>query len=320
MPQPEVLCLGLIVADLVCAPIRAFPPSGGLVTTDRLELAIGGCASNVAVDLAKLNVPVGVVGRIGADALGSFVRQSLTDAGVSGEFLSVSDSAQTAATQVVNVAGEDRRFIHAVGANAELTGLELPEAALNSTRILYVGGFGLNAALSGANVRDLFRRARACNVLTVLDVVVGEPQLVRDMLSDALTETDFFLPNRDEAKIITGLDDPWEQAAAFQRQGARTVMITCGGDGVYSLQPNGERMRSGSHAVQQVDGTGGGDAFVAGYLYGLLQQMSPTDCIRHGAALGASCVQAAGATTGVFTESQLREFVEEHPLAVNVVT
>ena len=319
MPQPDVLCVGLVVADLVCAPIPAFPPSGGLVTTDRLELAIGGCASNVAVDLAKLNVSVGVVGRIGSDALGSFVRQSLEEAGVSGKFLSVSTTAQTAATQVVNVAGEDRRFIHAVGANAELTGLELPESALGAARILYVGGFGLNAALSGTNVSNLFRRARANGVLTVLDVVVGDPQLVRDMLPDALAETDYFLPNRDEARTITGLDDPWEQAARFQSQGAKTVMITCGGDGVYSLQPNGERLHSQAHSVKQVDGTGGGDAFVAGYLYGLLNDLSPTDCIRHGAALGASCVQAAGATTGVFSETQLRKFMESHPLDIKSI-
>ena len=52
-PLYDCLCLGNIVADHVCAPVERLPASGELVMTRRLSLSIGGCASNVAVDLAK---------------------------------------------------------------------------------------------------------------------------------------------------------------------------------------------------------------------------------------------------------------------------
>lgn len=319
MASSDVLCVGLIVADLVCAPVAEFPPPGVLITTPRLELTIGGCASNVAVDLTKLNVSVGICGCIGADPLGEFVRNTLIGHGVNCDNVAISSTTQTAATQVVNVQGEDRRFIHAVGANAELTGSEIPDETLRNARILYVGGFGLNAALSGANIALLFRRARAYGVLTVLDVVIGDPDLIREMLPLALAETDLFLPNRDEGELITGLSEPWQQAEHFQSLGARAVIITLGQQGSILLGAEGQRYRGSAHAVSQVDGTGGGDAFVAGFLYGRLHGASDMACMRFGAALGASCVQAAGATTGVFREAEMTAFVESHPLLIEVL-
>ena len=318
MCSPDVVCVGLIVADHVSAPIEAFPPAGGLVTTPKLELTIGGCAANVAVDLARLNVPTAIVGRVGNDPLGGYVRDVLAESGVDSSQIVLSDTAQTSATLVVNVAGEDRRFIHAVGANAELTGAEVTDALIREAKVLYVGGFGLNAALSGERVAELFQRARAANVQTLLDVVVGDPAQVREMLVPALPWTDLFLPNVDEARALTGREDPREQIEAFLEAGAKTVVVTAGPAGVFLGNQEGTRLSVPAHQVEQIDGTGGGDAFAAGFMYGLLQEADPADCLQFGAAMGASCVQHPGATTGVFDESQLREFVMSHRLTVAV--
>ncbi|WP_197443550.1 carbohydrate kinase family protein [Maioricimonas rarisocia] len=309
----DVLCAGLIVADHVCAPIRAFPPAGGLVTTDRLDLCIGGCASNVAVDLAKLNRSVGILGRVGDDVFGRFVQDVLAGHGVSCDHVLASETAQTAATMVVNVKGEDRRFIHAVGANGEFTGLEFGTDVVKQCRVFYVGGFGLNPALSGENVAELFRTAREAGVTTMLDVVIGDPDCVREMLEPALPLTDIFLPNTDEARTLTGEEDPLVQAETFRKAGAENVIVTCGGRGVLMLSP-GSTWRMPAHDVEQVDGTGGGDAFVSGYIQGLLTGAPPARCLQYGSAMGASCVRTMGATTGVFTAAELEEFVAAHPL------
>ncbi|REJ74683.1 MAG: sugar kinase [Planctomycetota bacterium] len=310
----DVLCAGLIVADHVCAPIEKIPPAGQLEMTDRIDLTIGGCGSNVAVDLSRLGLRACVAGRVGNDALGRHVCQVLRDEGVASEHVIYSDTAQTSTTMVVNVKGEDRRFIHAAGANAEFTGQEIPPEAIQAARVFYVGGFGLNAALSGENAAVQFEAARAAGVLTVLDVVVGEED-VPGMLAPVLPHTDLFLPNTDEARLITGLADPVEQAEKFRSLGARCVVITCGQDGAVLVNDEAS-LRANAHAVNQVDPTGGGDAFVAGFLYGRLNGKGAEDCLRYGAALGASCVQSRGATTGVFRRDELEAFVADHPLSV----
>jgi sugar/nucleoside kinase (ribokinase family) len=65
-----------------------------------------------------------------------------------------------------------------------------------------------------------------------------------------------------------------------------------------------------------VDASGGGDAFDAGFIYGLLRGMEPEDCLRVASALGASCVRAIGTTPGVFTRSECEAFLQEKVLSV----
>ncbi|MEZ6052714.1 MAG: carbohydrate kinase family protein [Planctomycetaceae bacterium] len=315
----DVLCVGLIVADHVAAPIEVMPPSGGLALTPRTELTIGGCAANVAVDLAKLGVSAGVVGGVGDDVVGRYVADELAASGVDCSQIVVSQEVQTSTTLVINVKGEDRRFIHALGANSILTGREIDPDVLKQAKIVYVGGFGLNAALSGENVAEMFRVARAAGVRTVLDVVIGEPSVIGEMLQPVLPLTDIFVPNTDEARVITGLDDPLEQAKVFRRQGTETVIVTCGSAGSLLLTPT-ECARIPIYKVAEVDGTGGGDAFAAGLMSGLIAGKSLIDCVKDGAALGASCVRATGATTGTFNARELRYFVEANDLIIERIT
>ncbi len=313
-PHFDVLCAGLIVADHVCAPIERIPPAGQLAMTERIDLTIGGCASNVAVDLARLGLRSCVAGRVGDDPLGRHVCSALAAEGADCSQVTLSTTSQTSTTMVVNVRGEDRRFIHSAGANTEFTGDEIDDSAIRRSRAIYVGGFGLNPALSGERVARLFQIARDAGVTTVLDVVVGAED-VGEMLRPALPLTDYFLPNRDEARHITGIDAPLQQARTFREWGAGCVIITCGGDGAL-LMDAACTLHAHAHDIEQIDPTGGGDAFVAGFLYGRLKNAPLEDCLRYGAALGASCVRARGATTGVFNTQELEEFVRTHPLAV----
>src|SRR5438876_7517125 len=108
---PDVLCAGIIVADHVCTPIAHLPAAGELVMTDRMLLTIGGCAANVAVDLAKMGVRAAVVGRVGDDVFGRVVADLLGAAGVDISAVKVTPGAETSQTLIVNVAGQDRRFI-----------------------------------------------------------------------------------------------------------------------------------------------------------------------------------------------------------------
>jgi sugar/nucleoside kinase (ribokinase family) len=65
-----------------------------------------------------------------------------------------------------------------------------------------------------------------------------------------------------------------------------------------------------------VDGTGGGDAFAAGYIDGMLRGLDAEGCLRNGSAVGASCVRAIGTTTGVFTRLELEAFLRDNPLRI----
>jgi sugar/nucleoside kinase (ribokinase family) len=82
------------------------------------------------------------------------------------------------------------------------------------------------------------------------------------------------------------------------------------------LVQDGLRLRAGVYSVPYVDGSGGGDAFDAGYIYGLLSRLGAEDCLRVASALGASCVRAIGTTPGVFTRSECEAFMATNKLTI----
>jgi sugar/nucleoside kinase (ribokinase family) len=319
MPQSsDVLSAGIIVADYVCAPIPHIPGAGELVLTERILLTIGGCAANVAVDLAKMGVPASVVGRVGDDVAGRVVIDMLRQRGLDVSAVSQSAGVDTSQTLIVNVAGQDRRFIHTFGANAEFRASDIPLDRIERCKVLYLGGYLLMANVRQDELVPVFAAARSAGARTVLDVVTPGHEGYLSRLERLLPYVDVFLPNSHEAEMITGERDPVRQAEMFHRMGAGTAIVTLGGDGAVIV---GERVRvrAGAYAVDFVDGSGGGDAFDAGYVYGLLHGMGTEDCVRVASALGASCVRAVGTTTGVFTRAECEEFLRRHTLRMEAL-
>ena len=310
----EVVCAGIVVVDHIVAPMARLPAAGELALVDDCFLALGGCAANVAANLRRQDVEVAVAGAVGDDAFGRLATEWLSATGADVSTIAVAPGYATSQSVILNVHGEDRRFIHLRGANTAFGPNHLPTAALRHAKVFYFGGFFL-AGMSGAALAIAFAAARANGCRTVLDVVTpanGGAGL--DELRPALAHTDLFLPNADEGAALLGLHDPVAQARAFRALGANTVAITLGGSGVVVAEAEAV-WRADAFQTTCVDGTGGGDAFAAGCIVGMLQGLDTIGYVRLGAALGASCVRQSGATAGVFTRAEAEAFVRQHPFA-----
>jgi sugar/nucleoside kinase (ribokinase family) len=316
--SPEVLCAGIVVADHVCTPVTHLPAAGELVLAERILLTIGGCAANVAVDLAKLGLTPAVVGRVGGDVFGRVVADMLRDAGVDVSALQLSPGRDTSQTLIVNVSGQDRRYIHTFGANADFRAADIPADRLARCRVLYLGGYLVMPGVGQDDLAGVFAAARRAGARTVLDVVTPGPADYLPRLERLLPHVDVFLPNDHEAGLITGEKDPLCQAEVFRRLGVGTAIITCGGAGTV-LVDGRVRLRASVYPVPFVDGTGGGDAFAAGYVSGMLQGLDAEGCLRVASALGASCVRGVGTTTSVFTRAECEEFVRTQKLRIERV-
>lgn len=316
MPQPlEVLSAGIIVADHVCTPITHLPVAGELVMADGMLLTIGGCAANAAVDLAKMQVRVGIVGRVGGDVFGRVVTDLLRDAGVETSHIQASAAADTSQTLIVNVQGQDRRFIHTFGANRDFRASDIPLQLLDGVKVLYLGGYLAMPGVTQEELVSVFALAQRKGVKTVLDIVVPSKGEYLSKLDRLLPHVDVFLPNDHEGLLITGETDPLKQADVFCRLGAGTTIITLGGEGSILVRKD-LRLRAGAYQVPMVDASGGGDAFDAGYICGMLRGLDAEDCLRYASALGASCVRAIGTTPGVFTRDECEAFMLERTLKI----
>ncbi len=155
---PRVLCAGILVGDLFVPPLPRLPTAGELLVTDDFLMGAGGCAANVAVVLSKLGVGSRVVGKVGRDSFGDFVTSSLAALGVDVSFIGRSETMGTAKTVIIPVAGEDRRYLHTVGANADLTGQDFGSGAMAGVDVVYLGGYlvlpGLQPGGGGRTLRS----------------------------------------------------------------------------------------------------------------------------------------------------------------------
>jgi len=311
----ECLCTGILFADVVCSPIPALPEAGTLVAADTMQLSLGGCCSNAALDLSRLGVRVGASGCVGGDVFGRYIIDTLASGGVAVEGVHKVEGINTASTMVINVQGEDRRFISSPGANHRFTVDHIPPAWLEQAKVLYVGGYLMLPGLENERTLELFRSARASGTKTVLDVVYLGGEGCRRAVELLLPETDYFLPNEDEAAVLTGSSDPLEQARAFRDAGAGNVVITRGEEGCL-LVGEGVRLRAGAYPIELVGGTGAGDAFDAGLMMGLLAGEDAAGCLRWASALGASCCRHLSATGGVFNRAETEQFMRQHELKI----
>ena len=311
-----VLCAGVVVADHLCTPISHFPAAGELVQADELILNIGGCASNAAIVLARLGVRSSVIGRVGDDVFGRYVAETLASHGVDARGLRIDPDRATSQSLIVNVKGQDRRFIHSFGANQGLSAGDLDDGLASGPKVIYVGGFLILPGMDPEALAERFARARAGGALTVLDVATPGPGEYLPLLRPVLPHVDVFLPNTDEATLILGDADPARQAMAFRDLGARRVVVTRGGDGAIVVS-EALRARLGTYSVPFVDATGGGDAFDGGYIAGLVEGRSEIECLQLASAAGASCVRAVGTTAGIFSRAEAEAFIRARDLPVD---
>ncbi|MCI0419786.1 MAG: carbohydrate kinase family protein [Acidobacteria bacterium] len=313
----DVICLGILVADIFANPMPALPAPGQLGLTDRFLLGAGGCASNTAACLSRLGRKVKVLGKVGTDLFGGFVLDDLRRLGVDCSSVAFSKTHPTSGTVIVNVTGEDRRYIHCVGANADFSFADIDCSVLDGARVLYVGGYMVMPKFGAEDLTQLFRAAKQRSVKTALDVVTP-PGLAmsRNQLESMLAYTDAFLPNDDEAEAMTGLKDPVAQGSFLSDLNpACDVVITLGARGAVAIR-NREIIRAGPYTVQSVDESGAGDAFAAGFITGLLEDWSLEKTLSFASAVGASCTSALGCTAGVFTFDEALAFGARQPLKI----
>lgn len=311
----EVGCAGILVADTVCGPMDALPVEGQLLALDALPVHAGGCAANVAIGLAKQGIPADVAGRLGKDASAQIVMDTLRKAGVDCGRITFSDTQPSSQTIMLLVKGQDRRFIHVFGANKEFSIEHIDFDWVSKLKVFYLGGLFVLPAIQTDALLKLLQICRSKGIITVVDVVIPHHQQGLAGLELLLPYIDYFVPNDDEAALLTGVSEPLDQIRVFQTHGANTIIITRGEKGTVAAKGH-EVWHADAFKVATIDPSGSGDAFTAGIITGILRGWDMPRTLAYGGALGASATFAIGTTTGVFTASEADAFLARN--SVNI--
>lgn len=300
----DVVCLGILVADVIARPVDELP-HGRVSLVSEISVHGGGCALNTSTGLARLGLSVLVVGKVGEDTLGDFIVGLLDERGLDARGVLRDPAVQTSASVVLVDGAGERSFLHLPGANGALGAEELsPE--IFAGRALHVAGALVMPALDGAPTAELLAQARRRGVHTSLDTVydaTGHWERVQP----CLPHLDLLMASLPEAQGISGEQEPATAAAWFREQGVAEVALKLGPDGCYVAGPGFEG-NVAAFPVQVVDGTGAGDAFAAGIIYGRLAGWPLVDAARLANAAGALATTAVGATEGLLDLDEMLDF------------
>lgn len=309
MQSTRIVVVGSLNADLVVRTAR-FPQPGETLTGSELVVIPGGKGANQAVAAARLDGEVTMVGAVGADANGTLLLDSLSDAGVDVTRIARRDDTATG-TAVITVddAGENT-IIVSPGANGTLTTARIGEAwnVLDGAGVLCLC---LEVPLD--TVLEAARRGASAGALVLLNLSpYGE---VPDEL---LAATGVLLVNEHEAADLAGVDPAksgWDaMATALGERGIARAVVTTGAAGSVVIDGEAEVTSVPSPKVDAVDTTGCGDAFMGSLALRLAAGDALVDAARFASTVGSFAATGAGAQASYPDQAQLAAFLEEHPV------
>jgi len=308
----DVACVGILCADVLVKPVDELPEKGKLKLVEHLELAIGGCAANAAVDLARLGISTSLIGKIGSDGFGRYLASRLDDEGVDIQFLSVDPEIPTSASIVTIDGCGERSVLHCSGTNAVFRFEDINLKEVFNAKILFIAGTFLMRQFDGNGAEQLLKEAQKAGVVCCCDTAWDSTGQWMSIIENMLPHIDWFIPSYDEATQLSGETRPESISAFFREKGVRNVVIKLGEKGCYVRVGNEDGFYVNAHTnVPVVDTSGAGDSFCAGFIAGLLLGFEPKKCARLANAAGALCVMQMGTTSGIKNMQETVQFMEE---------
>jgi ribokinase len=284
--------VGSLNADLVVRAARA-PERGETVPGTGYTRHPGGKGANQACAAARVaagQVPVALIGRVGPDAEGQWLRRQLEADGVDISAVGIDDGLPTGIAAITVEASGDNRIVVVPGANQALTPgiLSRHHDTLAAADVLL-----LQLEIPLPTVQTAIRMGREKRAIVILDPAPARP------LPDALLPlVDYLTPNERELEALAGPGDVLAAAGRLLARGVRQVVVKRGERGALLVSPAGA-LDIAPFPVTAVDTTAAGDAWNAAFGVALALGRDPPVAARFANAAGALTVTRPGAQTSL---------------------
>ncbi len=293
---------GLTNIDLLYTGMPRIPDVGEELYSEGFELQLGGGTPATLINLGRLGVPSKIATCLGKDIFSSFAKRKYEENGVSPLNLYSGDGIPVNITSAV-ILKDDRSFITYGAGSIDADGNALDSfyelAHGSKITIMQTGGF-----------LEVYRKLHSEGTVLVLDTG-WDDELSVEKYRDFLEIADYYTPNKKEALKITGTENPDDALKVLSAFFEKPV-VKLDKDGVLGLE-NGRRIFVKSiDEFKNVDSTGAGDAFLAGFIFGLFYDFPFEDCLLFGNITGGKCVTGVGALTEYVGKEELLRIAESN--------
>ncbi|MEV6335811.1 sugar kinase [Nocardia vinacea] len=295
---------GLVTLGEALGVVAATEP-GPLAPGAAMRMDFAGAEATVAIGVRRLGHESAWVGSVGADAVGTMVLDRLRAERVDISRCRIDPELPSGLMLRERRTADHMRVIYYRKglAGSRLSAADIEPAQIAAARVLHLTG--ITPALS-SSARDAVHTALDAAIdagsIVSLDInyrraLWSEPDAAVE-LSKLVSRADIVFAGADEAAILVPAATPAVMAESLAALGPSQVVIKLGSEGALALH-NGQLIRQPAVGIRSVDPVGAGDAFVAGYLAGVLDDGSVRHSLRLAATCGAFAVSVPGDWAGL---------------------
>ncbi len=324
---------GNILTDIVKS-IDCYPKVGMLANVKDVSRAVGGCAPNTAIDLAKIDrsIPISVIGKIGDDEYGRYILSQLSRYNIDCERVSVSADKPTSFSDVMSLTSGERTFFHARGANAEFSPEDIDINSINSVivhigYILLLDSFDKEDPEYGTVMARFLHDVQQHGIKTSVDVVSDSTADYKAKILPALKYCNYIILNEVESSMLSDLD-PYNPDGGLNIDNIKKTMVYMAECGVkekiivhckkagfcYDV-PTGNFtvVPSVNIPKSEIKGSvGAGDAFCAGSLYGIYNGFDDKHILEFAASAAACNLFSENSVDGMLNKNEIEKLSEKY--------
>lgn len=311
----RLVCAGHASCDLPFRPVDKSLFDVDTTFAQSSMVLTGGDALNVAVNLNKLGMGKSVrfVSVVGNDVFGRITTDYLREHGIDTTGIIVKPECSSIVTVILIDNSNERHFVLYGNAARNITVDDVIANIAPDTEYLHIGSYMSLDQLEGSYMKRLFVYAQERGIKTSFDVSYDETGQWLEKIKPGLPHTDLFFASYDEAVCLSGgLTKPEEISAFFKEFGVKNFVLKLGKDGCYATDYNQAIQVPTYSDLPVVDTTGAGDAFVAGYLFGLLNHYTMMECCVLGNINGTLAVGQLGSTAGTGSVESFVRFIKQY--------
>ena len=317
----DIVTLGELLIDM-------FPAEIGrrLVEVSAFNPKPGGAPANVAVAAKRLGSDSAFIGKVGDDAFGHFLVDTLAGEGVETKGMRLDEEARTTLVFIALIDENTPEFVfyRNPGADMMLKAEELDRELLENTKVFHFGSISLINEPSRNATFEALRLAREAGALISFDVnyrpnLWPNPNDAYTMMMTMLPQVDLVKVNEGELELLSGSSDLEAGSHALLQHGLTLCVVTLGPEGSFFNTTEGHRHVPGFN-VKTVDAVGCGDAFTAGLLTQLVSdgnwrdKLSPdtlNQILRYANAVGALTATKQGVIPALPAAEEVKRFLAE---------
>lgn len=323
-----IAVMGNLIVDSV-KRVDCYPEIGMMANVISVQRAVGGCVSNTAIDLRRIDnsMKISAHGKIGDDDNGRFLISCLGREGVDCGGITVSENTPTSFCDVMSKPSGERTFFHARGSNAEFSPGDIDIAALNCV-VLHIGyihlldSFDKEDAEYGTVMARFLRDAQARGIKTSIDVVSDSTADYKAKILPALKYCNYAIMNEIESAQLTGLSpvkddgsmniDNIRKTMEFMAEcGVKDKVIIHSKKAGFCLDvATGSFTTVGSLDIpaEEIKGSvGAGDAFCAGSLYAIYNDYDDQAMLEFASLAAAASLFAENSIDGMTSKENLEK-------------